>query len=78
MCSPPVLGTETISQGLPAAKQDESCIKIDSGHFDYLTDVTTSHFLARAKLKEPLEVALVTSIPSLERQTSLSSATAIC
>lgn len=59
MCSPPVLGTETISQGLPAAKQDESCIKIDSGHFDYLTDMITSHFLARAKLKEPLQVALV-------------------
>ena len=78
MCSPPVLRTETISQCLPAAKQDERCIKTDSGHFDYLTDTTTSHFLARAKLEEPLQVALVTSIPPLVRQTFLSSATVIC
>jgi len=41
-----------MSQGLSAAKQGESCIKVDSGHFGYLTDMTTSHFLARAKLKE--------------------------
>lgn len=78
LCSPPMLRTETISQGLPAAKQDESFIEIDSGHFDYLTDTTTSHFLAKAKLEQPLQVALVTSISWSERQTSLSSAMVIC
>lgn len=31
-CSALVLGTETLIEGLPAAKQDESRIKIDSSH----------------------------------------------
>lgn len=75
VCSLLVLRTKTISQGLPAAKQDESCIKTDSGNS---ADMTTAHFLARVKLKELLHVALVTSISSLERQTSLSPATITC
>lgn len=72
---PQCWGTETISQGLPALKQDGSCIKIDSSHFEYLSDTTISQFLATAKIKELLQVVLLTSTPSLERQTSLSSPT---
>lgn len=72
---PQCWGTETISQGLTASKQDGSCIKIDSSRFEYLSDPTISQFLATAKIKELLQVVLLTSTPSLERQTSLSSAT---
>lgn len=64
LCPPLVLRTETTSQG-------QSCIRINPDHCGCFTDRATFPFLARAKLKEPLQVTLVTSILSLERQTSL-------
>lgn len=68
---PQCWGTETISQGLPASKQEVVLRLIQA----ILSDTTISHFLATAKMKELLQVVLLTSTPSLERQTSLSSAT---
>lgn len=53
------------------SKRGQSCIRINPDHCGCYTDRATFHFLARAKLKEPLQVALVTSILSLERHTSL-------
>lgn len=53
------------------SKRGQSCIRINPDHCGCYIDRATFHFLARAKLKEPLQVALVTSILSLERHTSL-------